>query len=122
MIPREVAAKCIVLQCVPPNELGRDPVNTPRVERPLGGTLVRSRIAHVGARMSVVSAGLVAASVSAAPGAVATSTHTTQVAAQVDPLDALGTPVGLGAVAFGVIGMVAGVFRKKKIHPENQRK
>ncbi|KAA5833612.1 hypothetical protein ABT337_16555 [Saccharopolyspora hirsuta] len=38
------------------------------------------------------------------------------------PLDSLATPVGLTAVGLGVVGMVAGVFRKKKVHPENQRK
>lgn len=33
-------------------------------------------------------------------------------------------PVGLAAVGFGVVGMLAGVFRRKKIEiqPENQRK
>ncbi|MER7014073.1 hypothetical protein ABT324_21850 [Saccharopolyspora sp. NPDC000359] len=38
------------------------------------------------------------------------------------PLDSLATPVGLTAVGLGVVGMVAGAFRKKKVHPENQRK
>ncbi|WP_243791972.1 hypothetical protein [Saccharopolyspora gloriosae] len=34
------------------------------------------------------------------------------------------TPVGLAAVGFGVVGMLAGVLRRKKIEiqPENQRK
>ncbi|RRO13251.1 hypothetical protein EIL87_24380 [Saccharopolyspora rhizosphaerae] len=36
-------------------------------------------------------------------------------------MDSLG-PVGLSAVTLGVAGMVVGVFRKKKIQPENQRK
>ncbi|MDI2028849.1 hypothetical protein QFW96_09515 [Saccharopolyspora sp. TS4A08] len=36
-------------------------------------------------------------------------------------MDSLG-PVGLSAVVLGVAGMVVGVFRKKKIQPENQRK
>lgn len=41
-----------------------------------------------------------------------------------NPLELLSTPVGLTAVGLGVIGMVAGVFRRKKIEvqPENQRK
>lgn len=40
------------------------------------------------------------------------------------PLDSVGTPVGLSAVGLGVLGMVAGVFRRKKVpvQPENQRK
>ncbi|MDA3625842.1 hypothetical protein [Saccharopolyspora oryzae] len=38
------------------------------------------------------------------------------------PMDSLATPVGLTAVGLGVAGMVAGVFRKKKVTPENQRK
>ncbi|MFD0491225.1 hypothetical protein ACFQ0O_33990 [Saccharopolyspora spinosporotrichia] len=37
------------------------------------------------------------------------------------PLESFG-PVGSAAVVLGVVGMVAGVFRKKKIQPENQRK
>jgi hypothetical protein len=39
------------------------------------------------------------------------------------PLDAVGTPVGLSAVGLGVVGMVAGVLRRKKVpvQPENQR-
>ncbi|WP_370591343.1 hypothetical protein [Saccharopolyspora montiporae] len=38
------------------------------------------------------------------------------------PLDSMRTPVGLTAVGLGILGMVAGAFRKKKIQPENQRK
>lgn len=84
---------------------------------------MRSRTAHVGSRLSVVSAGVVAAFTGAAPGTVATPAHAAEtVLAQPGPMDALGTPVGLGAVTLGVAGMVAGVFRKKKIQPENQRK
>lgn len=47
-----------------------------------------------------------------------------QAAAGDNPFESLSTPVGLTAVGLGVIGMVAGVFRRKKIEvqPENQRK
>ncbi|GAA4834901.1 hypothetical protein GCM10025787_13300 [Saccharopolyspora rosea] len=42
--------------------------------------------------------------------------------AQASPLDTLSMPVGLSAVGLGVVGMVAGAFRKKKIQPENERR
>lgn len=40
------------------------------------------------------------------------------------PLDSVGTPVGLSAVGLGVLGMLTGVLRRKKVpvQPENQRK
>jgi hypothetical protein len=44
------------------------------------------------------------------------------VLAESDPLESLTAPVGLTAICLGVVGMVAGAFRKKKIQPENQRK
>ncbi|WP_093413938.1 hypothetical protein [Saccharopolyspora flava] len=66
-----------------------------------------------------------------APGAVAAALlPTTAGLAEAQPgvvvlaapsMDSLG-PVGLSAVVLGVAGMVVGVFRKKKIQPENQRK
>ncbi|GAB3295642.1 hypothetical protein GCM10027563_37220 [Parasphingorhabdus pacifica] len=54
----------------------------------------------------------------------ATASSTRQAVVQDSPFEALNTPVGLTAVGLGVIGMVAGVFRRKKIEvqPENQRK
>jgi hypothetical protein len=70
-------------------------------------------------RVSVLAAAAVAALLVTAGGAGATGVT---VLAEPSPLDSLATPVGLTAVGLGVIGMVAGVFRKKKVQPENQRK
>ncbi|WP_249124251.1 hypothetical protein [Saccharopolyspora erythraea] len=80
---------------------------------------MRSRLACVCTRVSVLSAvlvtGLLVAGTTASAGARST------VVAQPSPLESFG-PVGSTAVVLGVVGMVAGVFRKKKIQPENQRK
>ncbi|ASU80015.1 hypothetical protein CDG81_19055 [Actinopolyspora erythraea] len=52
------------------------------------------------------------------------ATGAVQLRAQATPLDAFSTPVGVGAVVFGVIGMIAGTLRRKKapVQPENQRR
>jgi hypothetical protein len=81
---------------------------------------VRSRIPRVVTRVSVLAAAAVAALLVTAGGAGAAGV--TVLAAPPSPLDALAAPVGLTAVGLGVIGMVAGAFRKKKVQPENQRK
>ncbi|GAA2780813.1 hypothetical protein [Saccharopolyspora taberi] len=80
---------------------------------------MRSRLACVCSRATVVGAGLVLGLL--VTGATAGAAGSTTVLAQPGPLDSLG-PVGLVAVLLGIAGMVAGVFRKKKIQPENQRK
>lgn len=56
-------------------------------------------------------------------GTAAAQTFTAQAAGS-SPLESLGTPVGLSAVGLGVVGMVTGVLRRKKVtvQPENQRK
>ncbi len=82
---------------------------------------MRSRIARRSVRLSVVSAGVASVPMATATTAAAAPVHAT-LAQQPGPLESLSTPVGLGAVGLGVAGMVAGVFRKKKVHPENQRK
>ncbi|GAB2758743.1 hypothetical protein GCM10027174_38950 [Salinifilum aidingensis] len=82
---------------------------------------MRSRIAHRSIRLSVVSAGAASVPVVTATTAAAAPVHAA-LAQQPSPLESLSTPVGLGAVGLGVAGMVAGAFRKKKVHPENQRK
>ncbi|MEU6130307.1 hypothetical protein ABZ805_14140 [Saccharopolyspora sp. NPDC047091] len=47
-----------------------------------------------------------------------------QVLAQGAPFVGAATPVGIAAIGFGIVGMLAGVLRRKKIEiqPENQRK
>ncbi|MFR9732079.1 hypothetical protein ACL03H_22880 [Saccharopolyspora sp. MS10] len=46
------------------------------------------------------------------------------VLAQASPFVSAATPVGLAAIGFGIVGMLAGILRRKKIEiqPENQRK
>ncbi|MEV0703418.1 hypothetical protein AB0I53_36650 [Saccharopolyspora sp. NPDC050389] len=68
-------------------------------------------------RVSVLGAAASAALLATAGAAAA---EPTVVAA--GTLDSLSAPVGLTAIGLGVVGMVAGMFRKKKIQPENQRK
>ena len=81
---------------------------------------MRSRLACVCSRVTITAAGLVLGLVvTASTAGAAGSTGT--LAQPPGPLESLG-PVGLVAVLLGVAGMVAGVFRKKKIQPENQRK
>ncbi|GAA0525977.1 hypothetical protein GCM10009545_30360 [Saccharopolyspora thermophila] len=80
---------------------------------------MRSRMSRVGARITVLSAAPTAALMVTASGAAAAELT---VLAERSPLESLSTPVGLTAVGLGVVGMVAGAFRKKKIQPENQRK
>lgn len=83
---------------------------------------MRSRIARVTMRVSVVVAGLPALLLVGMASAGATPA--TQAVAPDDPFESIFTPVGMTAIVLGVIGMVAGVFRRKKIEvqPENQRK
>jgi hypothetical protein len=86
---------------------------------------VRSRAARVRTRVSVLMTGLVCALLAslAAAGSAAADT-VVEASADDTPMESLMTPVGLAAVGFGVVGMIAGVFRRKKtpVHPENQRK
>ncbi|PKW12704.1 hypothetical protein [Saccharopolyspora spinosa] len=79
---------------------------------------MRSRISRVVTRVSVL--GPAFAAVLLATAGVAAAADSTVLAGS--PLESLSAPVGLTAVALGVAGMVAGMFRKKKIQPENQRK
>ncbi len=44
------------------------------------------------------------------------------VLAQATPCDLLRAPVGVTAIGLGIVGMVAGAFRKKKVQPENERR
>lgn len=83
---------------------------------------MRSRMARSALRVAVPSAGLVAAMSSSAVVAQASTTH--NLATANGPLETLSAPVGLSAIGLGVVGMVAGVLRRKKaeIQPENQRK
>lgn len=79
---------------------------------------MRSRISRVVTWASVLGTAL--AAVLLAPVGGAAAADSTALAAS--PLESLSAPVGLTAVVLGVVGMVAGMFRKKKIQPENQRK
>ncbi|SEG94847.1 hypothetical protein SAMN02982929_06012 [Saccharopolyspora kobensis] len=79
---------------------------------------MRSRISRVVTRVSALGAAVAAASLTTATAATAEPLALTVRG----PLDSLATPVGLTAVGLGVVGMVAGAFRKKKVQPENQRK
>ncbi|MGJ7907685.1 hypothetical protein ACOQFL_14550 [Actinopolyspora sp. H202] len=78
---------------------------------------MRRLVVRAGAWSSMLAMTLL---ITGAPAQAATET----VRAQATPLDALSTPVGLGAVVIGVIGMIAGTLRRKKIpvQPENQRR
>ncbi|SDZ41272.1 PEP-CTERM protein-sorting domain-containing protein [Saccharopolyspora shandongensis] len=78
---------------------------------------MRSRISRVATRVSVLGAAAAAALLATAAAAAAEPT-----AQAAGALDSLSAPVGLTAIGLGVVGMVAGMFRKKKIQPENQRK
>ncbi|MBB5155011.1 hypothetical protein [Saccharopolyspora phatthalungensis] len=69
-------------------------------------------------RVSVLGVAAAAVLLAMADGAAATGAT----AFAAGPMDSLSTPVGLTAIGLGVVGMVAGAFRKKKIQPENQRK
>lgn len=79
---------------------------------------MRSRISRVVTRVSALGGTVAAASLATATAATAEPLAL----AVPGSLDSLATPVGLTAVGLGVAGMVAGVFRKKKVQPENQRK
>ena len=79
---------------------------------------MRSRISRVIRRVSAPGA-LVAALMPVTTGLAEAQSEAVVVAAPT--VDSLGS-VGLSAVVLGVAGMVVGVFRKKKIQPENQRK
>lgn len=76
---------------------------------------MRSRISRMCTRASALSAGFVVA-------VPACAQASSRVLAQASPLDTLSMPVGLSAVGLGVVGMVAGAFRKKKVQPENERR
>jgi hypothetical protein len=86
----------------------------------MGGNALRSPVGRVSAGMVMVGTGLVTALGSA--GTAGAQAVAAQAAAST-PFDSVGTPVGLSAVGLGVLGMVAGVLRRKKVpvHPENQR-
>lgn len=79
---------------------------------------MRSRISRVVTRVSVLGAALAAALLATAGGAAAAD----RAVLAASPLESLSAPVGLTAVVLGLVGMIAGMFRKKKIQPENQRK
>lgn len=79
---------------------------------------MRSRISRVIRR--VLAPGAVAAALLPATAGLAEAQSEAVIVAA-PSMDSLG-PVGLSAVLLGVAGMVVGVFRKKKIQPENQRK
>ncbi|NYI82700.1 hypothetical protein HNR68_001330 [Saccharopolyspora hordei] len=72
--------------------------------------------------MRVSALGAVIAATVLATAAAATARPLALPSGPPGPLDSLATPVGLTAVGLGVVGMVAGAFRKKKVQPENQRK
>lgn len=83
---------------------------------------MRSRMARVSARVSVLVCALLASATgTATAGSAGTSTQI--VAAQQDSLDSFGA-VALTTIGLGVVGMVVGVLRRKKVEvqPENQRK
>jgi hypothetical protein len=83
---------------------------------------VRSRIARACARVGVFVIGLLATVVTA--GTASAQTVVVEASADSNPFDALSAPVGLTAIGLGMVGMLAGVFRRKKaaVQPENQRK
>lgn len=83
---------------------------------------MRSRMARFVLRAAVSFAGLVVAMSLSVVAADASTTH--NLASANGPLETLSAPVGLSAIALGVVGMVAGVLRRKKaeVQPENQRK
>ncbi|MCI2418998.1 hypothetical protein MOQ72_16255 [Saccharopolyspora sp. K220] len=70
-------------------------------------------------RVSALGAVVTAVLLATASGASAAGSA---ILAEPGPLDRLSAPVGLTAVGLGLVGMLAGVFRKKKVQPENQRK
>ncbi|GAA4861508.1 hypothetical protein [Saccharopolyspora cebuensis] len=78
---------------------------------------MRSRTTSGYARLTALGAALLAMLLTAPSAAAAPA-----VLAQSTAVDKLNMPVGVTAVGLGIVGMVAGVFRKKKIQPENQRK
>lgn len=80
---------------------------------------MRSRISRVCTRVTVLSTAAIA--VLLVTGTTAGASPTVRTVAS-GPMDSMQTPVGLTAVGLGILGMVAGAFRKKKIQPENQRK
>ena len=83
---------------------------------------MRSRMARAALRVTVPFTGLVVAMSGGAVAAEASTTH--NLATANGPLETLSAPVGLSAIGLGVVGMVAGVLRRKKaeVQPENQRK
>lgn len=82
---------------------------------------MRSRFARVTARGLVLGLLLATAILGTA---TAQAAGTGRILAQGNLFEDTATPVGLAAIGFGVAGMLAGVFRRKKIEiqPENQRK
>ena len=86
---------------------------------------MRSRMARVRARVSVLTAVMASVLTVLISGGVAAADPAGQAKAlDSSPLESLSTPVGLTAVGLGITGMVAGVLRRKKttVQPENQRK
>lgn len=87
---------------------------------------MRSRVSRVCGRGSarVLEVAGTALAGTALTGGTAQAAPHAQALAQATPLESLSTPVGLTAVVLGVVGMVAGVFRRKKteVQPQNQRK
>jgi hypothetical protein len=83
---------------------------------------VRSRIARVCARVGVFVVGLSVAVVTA--GTASAQTVVVEASADNNPFEALSAPVGLTAIGLGMVGLLAGIFRRKKtvVQPENQRK
>jgi hypothetical protein len=83
---------------------------------------VQSRIARMCARVGALVFGLLAAVVTA--GTASAQTVVVEASANSNPLDTLSAPVGMTALVLGVVGMLAGIFRRKKavVQPENQRK
>ena len=83
---------------------------------------MRSRMARVSARVSVPLCALFAAATgTATAGAAGTTTQV--VAAQQYSVDSFGV-VAVTTIVLGVVGMIVGVLRRKKVEvqPENQRK
>lgn len=78
-----------------------------------------SRLARACARVFVFVAAMLIGATTA--GAATLEQH---VQAQAAPLESLGAPVGLAAVGLGIVGMLAGAFRRRKapVQPENERK
>ncbi|MBA8822765.1 hypothetical protein FHX42_000094 [Saccharopolyspora lacisalsi] len=81
---------------------------------------MRSRLARAGKQAPALVAAMMAGGTATAHAA----TPDQHLDAQATPLDALSAPVAATALGLGLVGMVVGTLRRKKIpvQPENQRK